>query len=66
MDKGDVIFKRGIKDAVGETQIVIDRYRTVYVTRNERVKSIELAKRILGSAYLKPDVLVIDGKGRKY
>lgn len=66
MDKGDVIFKRGIKDAAGETQSIIDRYRTVYVTRDERVKSIELAKSILDSAYLKPDVLVVDGKGRKH
>ena len=66
MDKGDVIFKRGIKDAAGETQIIIDRYRTVYVTRDERIESIEFAKNNLESLYSKPDVLVVDGKGRKY
>lgn len=66
MDKGDVIFKRGIKDAAGETQIVVDRYRTVYVTRDERIKSIEFAKSNLESSYLKSDILVVDGKGRKY
>lgn len=66
MDKGDVIFKRGIKDAAGETQIIIDRYRTVYVTRDERIESIEFAKSNLESSYSKPDVLVIDGKDRKY
>lgn len=66
MDKGDVIFKRGIKDVAGETQIVIDRYRTVYVIRDERIKSIEFARSNLDSKYLKPDILVVDGKGRKY
>lgn len=66
MDKGDVIFKRGIKDAAGETQIIIDRYRTVYVTRDERIESIEFAKSNHESSYSKPDVLVVDGKGRKY
>lgn len=66
MDKGDVIFKRGIKDAAGETQIIIDRYRTVYVTRDERIESIEFAKSNLESSYSKLDVLVVDGKGRKY
>ena len=66
MDKGDVIFKRGIKDAAGETQIIIDRYRTVYVTRDERIKSIEFAKSNLESSYSKQDVWIVDGKGRKY
>ena len=66
MDKGDVIFKRGIKDTAGETQIIIDRYRTVYVTRDERIESIEFSKSNLESSYSKPDVLVVDGKGRKY
>lgn len=66
MDRGDVIFKRGIKDAAGETQIIIDRYRTVYVTRDERAASIAFVKRQLDAAYKKADVLIVDGKGRKY
>ena len=66
MDKGDVIFKRGLKDSSGETQIVIDRYRTVFVTRDERAESIAFAKSHLDSDYSKSDVLIVDGKGRKH
>jgi hypothetical protein len=65
MDKGDVIFKRGFKDSSGETQIVIDKYRTVYTTRKERVDSIAYAKTHLVSGYRKTEVLIVDGKGRK-
>lgn len=66
MDKGDVLFKRGIKDSAGETQIVIDRCRTVYVTREERTRSITSAKSRLDASYQKQDVLIVDGKGRRY
>lgn len=65
MDKGDVIFKRSIKDLAGENQIVIDRYRTVYVTRDERAASIAFAKSQLDPSYEKSGVLIVDGKGRK-
>lgn len=66
MDKGDVIFKRGIKDSTGETQIVIDKYRTVYVTREERIESISYANSLLNNAYKKTDVIIADGQERKY
>ena len=66
MDKGDVIFRRSIKNAAGEPQIIIDRYRTVYVTKEERAKSTELAKRNLRRAYAKQNVIIVDGKERKY
>lgn len=66
MDEGDVIFKRVIKDATDETQIVIDKYRTVYVTKDEIIKSIDYIKSILENTYSKQDVLIIDGQGRKY
>ena len=66
MDEGDVIFKRVIKDATDETQIIIDKYRTVYVTKDEIIKSIEYVKSLLGGTYSKSDVLIIDGQGRKY
>jgi len=66
MGKCGVSFRRGMEDAAGETQIIIDRYRTVYVTRDERIKSIEFAKSNLESSYSKQDVWIVDGKGRKY
>lgn len=65
MDVGDVVFKRGIKDSTGETQIIIDKYRTIYVSREERIKSIAFAQRNLGSYNKTKDILVIDGKERK-
>lgn len=64
MDKGDVIFKRGVRDAAGDVRTVLDRYRTVLVTREERAACIAWAKRRAGS-YTKKELIIVDGKGRK-
>ncbi len=66
MSEGDVIFRRTIKDSLDQVQIVVDRYRTVYIKREEREKCFEATNKLLGSSYIKKDVVIADGQGRKF
>ena len=64
MDKGDVIFKRGIRDESGDVRTILDRYRTVLVTREDRADCIAYSKQYAGS-YTKREIIIVDGQGRK-
>ena len=63
---GDVIFKRSISDSSGQDQIIIDKYRSIYVNKDERMKSIAFARKQLDHDYAKEDVIIVDGKGRNH
>ena len=60
MSKGDVVFKRF--DENGE--IVLDRYKTILVTRDERVQVIALATKKTKGCMRPKEVLIVDGQKR--
>jgi energy-coupling factor transporter ATP-binding protein EcfA2 len=62
MGVGDVIFKRMFEDDAGEAQIVFDKYKTVFVTKSQRVSIAEWVTKTTGIPKEKP--LVIDGQHR--
>lgn len=66
MKEGDVIFKRGITNSRGESQLIIDKYRSIFIDKPERIECTRFAKNNLDNNYMKENVLIIEGKDRKY
>jgi hypothetical protein len=62
MSVGDVMFKRIIEDETGEAQIILDKYKTVYVTKPERASIIEWVTNNTGP--VEEETLVVDGQHR--
>jgi hypothetical protein len=62
MSEGDVIFKREIKDKAGEKQIILDKYRTVYISKPEIRDVIDWVKR--NNIQPAEKALVVDGRNR--
>jgi hypothetical protein len=62
MSEGDVIFKREVKDKAGEKQIILDKYKTVYISQSEIKDVIDWVK----SNNVQPEkkALVVDGRNR--
>jgi hypothetical protein len=60
MTKGDVVFKRFSEDG----EIVLDKYKTILITRDERIDTIHRAIRLSQGNYSEKDLLVIDGQKR--
>ena len=63
MNVGDVIFKRMYEDEAGEVQISHNKYKTVLVTKQERISVIERVVKKTGMPKEKP--LIVDGQSRK-
>lgn len=61
MSQGDVIFKRFTDDG----DIVLDKYKTIYISREERIEVIKRAIRLSAENFLHKDVLIIDGQTRR-
>jgi hypothetical protein len=62
MSVGDVMFKRMIEDEAGEAQIILDKYKTVLVTKQERTSVIEWIIKNTGTPNEKS--LIVDGQHR--
>lgn len=60
MSQGDVIFKRFSYDG----NIILDKYKTVYITKDKRMEVVKRAIRLSQGNYSEKDLLVIDGQKR--
>jgi hypothetical protein len=60
MAAGDVVFKRFKEDG----EILLDKYKTILITREERIDTIRQAIQRSQGNYRKKDLLVIDGQKR--
>ena len=61
MGQGDVIFKRFTDDG----DIVLDKYKTIYISREERIEVMKRAVRLSAGNSLPKDILIIDGQTRR-
>jgi hypothetical protein len=60
MAAGDVVFKRFKEDG----EILLDKYKTILITRDERIDTIHRAIQLSEGNYSKKDLLLIDGQKR--
>ena len=60
MSKGDVVFKRFTNDG----EIVLDKYKTIFISRDERISVVNRAIRSSQGNYTVKDRLIIDGQKR--
>ncbi|MDR1732389.1 MAG: hypothetical protein LBR61_09900 [Synergistaceae bacterium] len=65
MRPGDVIFRKFKEDTRGEIQPVIDRYRTVLISRDERALVARRVKDTVGD-FREKDLIVVNGQDRSF
>jgi DNA polymerase III delta prime subunit len=60
MGPGDVIFKRSSDGG----EFILDKYKTIFISREERTEAINRAVRLAAGNYTAKNVLIIDGQKR--
>lgn len=64
LSTGDLIFKKESDNGTGEMQIVIDKYKSLYITQEDRNKMMHYLQQNLNGNFTLKEIVIVDGQKR--